>query len=131
MRNVVLVLAMMAAPAITLAETADGIWKTQTNDAGGYLEVTIGPCETDAAKTCGKISSACNAQGLDNSYEYLGKLMVWDMNSKDGTNYSGGKIWDPESNKTYNSKMTITAAGLDVEGCVAFLCSGQDWTRVK
>jgi hypothetical protein len=30
---------------------ADGIWKTEANDAGGFLQVTIGPCASDAKLT--------------------------------------------------------------------------------
>jgi len=61
----------------------------------------------------------------------MGKLMVKDMKSGDGTKYSGGTIWDPEHDKTYKSKMYLKGDVLDVEGCVSIICSGQDWKRVK
>ncbi len=61
----------------------------------------------------------------------MGKLIVKDMKSDDGASYSGGTVWDPEDNKTYSSKMTLKGNDLDVEGCVAIFCKGQDWTRVK
>jgi uncharacterized protein (DUF2147 family) len=53
------------------------------------------------------------------------------MNSNDGTSYSGGTLWDPLDNKTYKSKLQLKGDVLDVEGCVSFVCSGQDWSRVK
>jgi uncharacterized protein (DUF2147 family) len=116
---------------MVLAGGADGVWKTEANDDGGYLEVSIGPCESDSAKTCGKISNAFTKQGADPEYEHMGKLMVKDMESDDEANYSGGTIWDPEEDKTYSSKMHLKGDVLDVEGCVTIICSGQDWTRVK
>jgi len=131
MRRMILAATIAIVPTIVLADGADGVWKTETNDDGGYLEVSIGPCESDSAKTCGKISNAFTKQGADPKYEHMGKLMVKDMTSDDEANYSGGTIWDPEDDKTYSSKMHLKGDVLDVEGCVTIICSGQDWTRVK
>ncbi len=114
-----------------VAEGAAGVWKTETNDAGGYLEVTVGPCESDATKTCGVISNAYGKNGVDPAYPNLGKLMVKDMESKDGVKFSGGTIWDPEKDKVYKSKMELKGDDLDVDGCISFVCIGQDWKRVK
>ncbi len=120
-----------AASSMAIAGGADGVWSTEVAKDGGYLQVKLGPCDSDSSKTCGKISKAFNKQGVDPNYENLGKLMVKDMESHDGTSYSGGTIWDPEKNKTYKSKMHLKGDTLDVEGCVSIFCSGQDWKRVK
>ena len=45
--------------------------------------------------------------------------------------YAGGKIWDPEKDKIYKSKMTVKGDDLDVDGCISFVCIGEDWKRVK
>lgn len=127
-----LVLTMLAmASSLAYAEGATGVWKTETNDAGGYLEVTVGPCESDATKTCGVITGAFSKNGSDPGYPNLGKLMVKDMESKDGVKFSGGTIWDPEKDKVYKSKMELKGDDLDVDGCISFVCIGQDWKRVK
>jgi uncharacterized protein (DUF2147 family) len=131
MRNLILAAAIVAAPAIAFADGADGVWKTEADDNGGYLEVTIATCESDAAKTCGTITSAFTKEGTDPKYVNLGKLIVTDMTSINGKHYSGGTIWDPEHDKTYSSKMTVKGDVLDVEGCISIICSGEDWTRVK
>ena len=91
----------------------------------------MGPCDADAEKTCGTITQAFTKDGPDSDYPNLGKPIVWDMHSKDGIKFSGGKIWDPEHDKTYKSKMTLKGDDLDVEGCVSIVCSGQDWKRFK
>ena len=123
--------ALAAASSMAVANGAAGVWATEAGKDGGHLEITLAPCDSDSSKTCGKISKAFNKQGVDSNYENLGKLMVKDMESNDGANYSGGTIWDPENNKTYKSKMHLKGDTLDVEGCVSIFCSGQDWKRVK
>ena len=131
MRRLTLGITIAAASSMAIAGGADGIWKTELSDDGGYLEVTVGPCESDATKTCGKISSAFTNKGANPNYKNLDKLMVKDMKSDDGANYSGGTIWDPEKDKVYKSKMHLKGDILDVEGCVSIICSGQDWKRVR
>ena len=116
---------------IAIAGSADGVWSTEVDKKGGYLEVTLGPCGSDSSKTCGKITKAFNKKGVDTAYANLGKQMVKDMVTSDKKNYSGGTIWDPENNKTYKSKMHLKGDTLDVEGCVSIFCSGQDWKRSK
>lgn len=131
MRRLIVGLTIAAASAVAVAGGADGVWKTQAGDDGGYLEVTIAACGSDASKTCGKISNAFTKQGADPKYVNLGKTMLKDMTSSDGVSYSDGTIWDPEHDKTYDAKMNLKGDVLDVEGCVSIICSGQDWTRVK
>jgi len=131
MKLICISLALVILPAAAVAGQADGVWKTEPNGSGGYLEVTMAPCASDATKTCGMITGAFKKDGPDPSYVNLGKPIVADMTSSDGIHYAGGTIWDPENGKTYNSKMTVKGDDLDVEGCISFICSGQDWKRVK
>ena len=113
------------------ADGVDGVWRTETSDSGGYLEVTIGPCESDASKKCGIISRAFSKEGEDPDYENLGKPIVKDMKPHGEDSYAGGTVWDPEKDKTYKSKMHLKGDELDVEGCISFICIGEDWSRVK
>jgi uncharacterized protein (DUF2147 family) len=106
------------------------VWSTEKSDSGGYLEVTIGPCESDTTKTCGVISAAFSKDGIKSDYEHLGKLMIKDMKSNDGISYSGGTIWDLEKDKIYTSKLKVKGDVLKVDGCISFICVGQNWARV-
>jgi uncharacterized protein (DUF2147 family) len=124
-------MALIVASSLAIASETHGLWTTEVGKDGGYLEVTLGPCDSDSSKTCGTITKAYTTKGEDPDYVNLGKVMVKDMKSKDGKKYSGGTIWDPEDSKTYKSKMHLEGDTLDVEGCISFLCSGQDWKRVK
>jgi len=45
--------------------------------------------------------------------------------------YSSGKIWAPDVDKTYRSKMALNGNTLKVSGCVGPICRSQNWTRVK
>ena len=131
MRKLMLVTVIAVVSATAIAGGAEGIWRTEANDDGGYIEITVGPCAADASKTCGTISKAMTNEGENPQYQHLGELMVKDMSTKDGVKYSGGTIWDPQDNKTYKAKMHLDGDELDVKGCVSVFCSGQNWARVK
>ncbi|WP_170422755.1 DUF2147 domain-containing protein [Ruegeria arenilitoris] len=133
MKKLTLVAAFAAMTAgSAAADPVDGLWKTQPGDTGGYLHVSIAEC---GSAICGTIDSAFDGQGNQQlSYENLGKQIIWDMVPDGGGSYSGGKIWAPDRDKTYSSKMTLDSQNkLTVKGCVAggLVCRGQDWTRVQ
>lgn len=123
--------ALVLVPCMAWGEEVDGQWKTETADDGGYLEVTIGPCATDATQTCGIIGRAFTQAGEDPNYVNLGKLMIQGMKPDGPAAYSGGTIWDPQHDKTYKSKMALVDGELKVDGCISFFCRGEHWTRVE
>lgn len=113
------------------ADPVDGTWKTAPGESGGYLYVTISAC---GSAICGTIKSAFDKEGAAIAdYEHAGKKLIWDMGSDGGGSYSGGKIWAPDTDKTYKSKMSLSGSTLEVKGCVAggLICRGQDWKRVN
>ena len=121
--------ALVVSAGTSLADPVEGIWKTQPGDTGGYLHVAVSKCG-DAF--CGVIRKAYKQGGVvSEGYEHLGKRMLWDMQAKGDGSYSGGKIWAPDRNKTYKSKMSLSGNTLKVSGCVAVICRSQNWTRVK
>ena len=123
--------AVMATTAFA-ADPVDGLWKTAPGDTGGYLHVTISEC---GSAICGTIDSAFDADGIqDPEYKNLGKQIIWDMVPERSGRYDDGKIWAPDRDKTYNSKMTLDGQNkLTVKGCVVggLICRGQVWTRVQ
>lgn len=49
-----------------------------------------------------------------------------------GSAWTDGRIYDPESGKTYRSKVRLNADGsLKVSGCVLVICQSQRWTRPR
>ena len=114
------------------AGTVSGVYKTESNDDGAFLEVQFGPCETNQTLSCATILKAYRSENeINSAYEHLGKIIVADMEDDGAGKFSGGTIWDPSEDKTYNSKMTIKNDDLSVEGCILFFCKGQLWEKIK
>lgn len=112
-----------------LAGDPSGVWATEKNDEGSYLTVEVKAC---GDKMCGYIASAVGGDGkADPNYQHLGKPMVYDMVADGENKWDDGEIWDPSEDKRYSSNMELKGDLLVVEGCILFLCRGQDWTRVK
>lgn len=60
----------------------------------------------------------------------VGSRMLWDFDEKK-SKWSGGKIYDAQSGKTYKSKMQLQDDGtLEIKGCIGPFCQSQTWTRV-
>lgn len=114
----------IATAGAALAEQATGIWKTEPGDSGAYLHVDIAPC---GEKLCGTIVKVVASDDQSS----LGKLIIWDMTAKGDGSYSGGKIWAPDTDKTYRSKMSLNEDALKVSGCVGPICRGQVWARLN
>lgn len=126
MRSLIIIAAALVAGQ-ALAQDARGTWKTQVSDAGGWLHVAVGPCDTDPAKTCGIIAEAFNTDAAN----LTGKAIIMDMAPDGPGKWTDGTIWAPDDDKTYRSNMELEGDVLKVEGCVLFFCRGQDWTRVN
>ena len=116
-----------AAPAWA-ADPVVGMYKTEPGDDGAYGHVEIYEC---GAAICGVIRKAFDSSDKEIASENIGKRMIWDMQARGDGSYAKGKIWAPDRNKTYNSKMQLSGNALKVSGCVLGICRGQNWTRVK
>lgn len=134
---VLLVCALLGAAA-QAAEPPLGDWIT----AEGNSRVRIAPCANDAATLCGRIvwlAEPLNQEGKPKvdrnnpdaglqTRPILGLAIVTGMRPSGAGKWNGGEIYDPTVGKSYNSNMTLGAAGeLVVEGCILFLCRGQSW----
>lgn len=114
----------LGASAAAAADPVTGTWKTQTGETGGYAHVAMAPC---GGKICGKIVKVVG----NSNTSIVGKPIIWGMNAKGDGRYSGGKVWAPDQDKTYNSKMSLNGNALKVSGCVLGICRSQTWTRIK
>ena len=128
----ILLAAVFLIPGLANAEVLNGVFQTEPGDTGKFVHVQMGPCGGDASLTCGTIIRAYNPDGsADNANENIGKPIVWDMADNGGGSWGAGKIWAPDRDKTYNSKMALSGNLLTVKGCVAFICRGQTWQRFE
>jgi len=121
------VAALVISTGAAFADPILGTWKTQPGDDGNYGLVTISQC---GSQICGVLGQGFDSAGNKVDSPNIGRQMIWDMKADGGGKYSGGKIWAPDRDKTYKSKMTLSGNSLKVSGCVAVICRSQNWTRV-
>jgi uncharacterized protein (DUF2147 family) len=125
-----LVAASVSPPDVT------GNWVTQ--DGTGL--VAISRCGNSV---CGKIARALvikpghpetdvkNPDPKLRSRPVIGMIILSGFKPMDGR-WTGGRIYDPESGRTYRSVIGLNKDGsLKVSGCIAFFCQSQRWTRAR
>ncbi|WP_116084536.1 DUF2147 domain-containing protein [Tropicimonas sp. IMCC34011] len=129
MKRLAFAAAALALSAVAaFADPVEGTWKTEPGDDGAYAHVVIRPC---GANICGVIARGFDAGGTEIQSKNIGARMIWDMTADGGGSYSGGKIWAPDRDKVYRSKMELSGNSLKVSGCVGPICRGQNWVRVQ
>ena len=131
---------LAAAPALA-AQPVEGTWLIQDQTA----KVKIAPCPTHAEQLCGEIvwlRAPLDAAGQPKRDQHnpddalktrplMGLTMIREFKANGDGKWNGGKIYDPRSGKTYNSKMQLKGpTELRVDGCVAMFCQGQTWRKV-
>ncbi len=112
------------------ADPVEGVWQTIPDDNGHYGQIEVKPC---GAAFCGVLVKAFDETGTEvTDAPEIGKQIIWDMVAEGDGFYSDGKVWSPDRDKVYDSKMRLDGDGLSVEGCVFFICrDGGTWRRVK
>jgi uncharacterized protein (DUF2147 family) len=117
-----------------------GDWMTP----GGSAKVHIAGCPANPAQLCGNM--VWLKQGLDaagkpaldranpdaalRTRPLVGMPFITGFTREAPGRWSGGRIYDPDSGKTYRSKMRINDDGtLKLEGCVLIICQAQTWRR--
>jgi uncharacterized protein (DUF2147 family) len=128
MAKIAAVAATLFLAGAALADPVEGTWRTKTDDNGHFGWVRIVPC---GPAFCGTLVKAFDAQGGEITSPNVGKRIVWDMAAKGDGAYGGGKVWSPDRDKTYSSKMQLSGDSLSVSGCVFGICrDGGTWQRV-
>lgn len=134
--------ALMALPAWANEASPTGLWKNVDNVSGkpwaliritesnetllGKIEkVFPGPTE-DPNPKCGK------CEGANKNAPVIG-LVILNGLTKDGEEYGGGQILDPDNGKVYRSKVRLTDNGkkLSVRGYIGVPMLGRSQTWVR
>jgi uncharacterized protein (DUF2147 family) len=130
-------LSLAAATAAFAADPVEGDWLTQS----GSAKVRVAPCAGKADRMCGVIvwlRDPANAKAHDDhnpdpaqrTRAIMGLRMLWGFQPAASGRWTGGKIYDPNSGKTYDSKISVNPDGtLEVDGCIMVLCQAQTWRR--
>lgn len=122
----------LSTSAAAASRPVQGKWLTEN----GKALVNIAPC---GQSLCGKIVKIVKATpgrphtDFKNPDPALRDKPVVGLNILTGFKDVGsiwkGAIYDPESGKSYKSKLDRNPDGtLKVQGCIAFLCRTQTWT---
>jgi uncharacterized protein (DUF2147 family) len=111
------------------ADPVFGNWRTAPDDNGNTGLIQVQAC---GAKICGTLVKAYDGTGAEMASPNVGKRIIWDMEPKGEGAYGNGKVWSPDRDKTYNSKMQLSGDSLAISGCVLMVCrDGGTWTRAN
>ncbi|PIE48398.1 MAG: hypothetical protein CSA40_00670 [Flavobacteriales bacterium] len=140
MKKIILVIALIL-PIMLNAQDVLGTWKTvddETGEAKSYVEIY-----KNNGKVYGKIikllqekdqSKPCTAcKGKDKDKPIVGLVILKNL-SKDGAEFGGGTIMDPNNGKVYKCYITLEEDNkLKVRGYIGFSLMGrtQYWYRVN
>lgn len=118
--------------AVAAPAPVTGHWLTE----GGKALVEIAPCGT---RICGRIVKILKPlpgrpeTDFNNPDDKLKTRPLQGISILTGFTADSdrwrGRIYDPESGKTYRSELSRDGAGLKVKGCISFFCKTQAWTR--
>lgn len=142
MKNILSTLAILLVTISTLsAQGVVGKWKT-IDDNSGEAKSIVEIYEQDG-KVYGKIIEIFNkeredalcteCEGADKDTPIKGMVFIRDL-EKDGDEYNGGKILDPETGTLYKCYIELEEANkLKVRGYIGFALIGrtQYWVRAK
>ena len=82
--------------------------------------VEIKECD---GKICGEMLKAFDSSDKEIDSKNIGRNIILGMSPKKDGKYGGGKIWAPDEDKTYRSKMKLVSENdLKVSGCIAIIC---------
>jgi len=137
MRTSIFVASMLlfGTPAVA-ADPIQGEWLTQD----GGSKVRLGTCPGNPILLCGVVSwlPAAEANDLDSKnpnaglrkHPILGTQTIIGFKQSAPGKWTGGKLYDPATGKTYSGKISINPNGtLKVQGCVMMICETETWTR--
>lgn len=134
-RGVALAAALLGPASAFAAQPVTGNWLTED----GKAVVQIASC---GKTVCGRIvkllkpvpgkpaTDAANPDPKKRGNPIVGTYILTDF--VDAGSLWKGRIYNPETGKTYNAKIARNPDGtLKVQGCVAFLCKGPTWQPAR
>lgn len=113
---------------IAFADPIEGTWQTAKDDNGNYGHIQVAPC---GAALCGQLVRSFDSAGNEISSEHTGRNIISETVASGGGQYRG-KVYSPDRDRTYNSRLQLNGNSLAVSGCVFGICrDGGTWMRVN
>ncbi len=126
--SLILLVIMASGPA--LADPIEGLWRTAPDDHGDIGYIRMAQC---GQYYCGTLERAENAQGQPIQPDTIGRKIVWNLSEAKRGKYEG-RIYAPDRDKEYMSRVELSGNRISVNGCVlgGLICrNGGHWTRVQ
>ena len=130
MEKLVLTIAaiMFSAGMAAAADPLEGTWRTTADDNGNSGLIQVAPC---GATLCGTLVKSYDSSGKVMASKNIGRNIISETKNTGGGSYKG-KVYSPDRDKTYNSKLKLSGDTLKVSGCVFGICrDGGIWKKVK
>ena len=129
---------LLSALGLTAQQPADAILGTYMTE-GGKAKIVVSKQGTRYIGTLvwtrrGDVLDSKNPDKAEAQKKLVGKVILHDLQHDEDADYKGGKIYDPESGKTYSCKATRQADGnLKVRGFIGASLFGRTtlWTRQR
>jgi uncharacterized protein (DUF2147 family) len=128
-------LVLSASAARAAPDPVVGEWLSQ--DGAG--KIALAPCSSNPSLLCGAITwvdpnrpqkDIHNPDQSQRTRPMVGVMVVKDMKNQGPGKWGGGKVYDPESGKTYDGRVrAISTDKVHLDGCVLMVCRSQTWTR--
>ncbi|MEJ6402643.1 DUF2147 domain-containing protein [Yoonia sp. 2307UL14-13] len=113
---------------MAMADPLEGTWQTGRDDNGNFGHIRVAPC---GAQLCGTLVRSFDSSGNQISTEFDGRNIISQTVARGSGEYRG-KVYAPDRDKTYNSRLQLSGNSLSVSGCVLGICrNGGTWTRVQ
>jgi uncharacterized protein (DUF2147 family) len=136
-------ISVLGSSAVCAAELSPvGLWRTiddQTGKPRGLVRITEtnGEYQARVEKTFPKPGEDSNPKcekcnGTRQNQPIIGMTILWGL-KKQGDEYQGGEILDPENGKVYRARIKVEDGGkkLDVRGFIGFSLFGRSQTWVR
>jgi uncharacterized protein (DUF2147 family) len=98
---------------IVSADPLVGIWQTVNDDNGNFGHVKIETCDDSL---CGVLVTSFGPDLKPRESEHVGRTLKWEMKNLGGGKYGEGKIYSPDRDKTYSSKLVLDGYVLSRSG---------------
>ena len=122
------VAALCTMATVAAADPLEGIWQTSKDDNGNFGFIQVAPC---GAALCGTLVKSFDSAGKEISSKNTGRQIISETVASGGGEYRG-KVWAPDRDKTYKSKLMLSGDQLSVSGCVLGICrNGGTWIRIQ
>lgn len=114
-----------------MADDLLGSWRTAPDDNGNTGIVEVVQCGTSL---CGTLTQAFDGSGAVMASPNVGRQIIWDTNPTGTAGEYAGRLYSPDRDREYRSRLQLSGDTLVVSGCIlggAACREGGTWQRVN